>query len=289
MGARSLIAGDSAVKASRDYTLRPMSPLRQDSTSLDLRAIAHRAAVRALAERGSETAAGAQLEGVHVAVTSPGAEVAATKKARGRELIDASSLRGVADGAQFPVPRGAIVTDLAREEALRRKITFADGVGVGAARGTRRVALGADHGGFALKQEILSWLTQFDAIGIDLGTRDTNPCDYPDFARAVAQAVARGEVDFGILIDGAGIGSAMAANKVPGARAANCQDVAMARNAREHNFANVLTLGASLPRNVVYQVVHTFLSTPTGAERHAKRVQKISAIETHYIQQARKP
>ncbi|MCG4627899.1 RpiB/LacA/LacB family sugar-phosphate isomerase, partial [Anaerostipes hadrus] len=77
----------------------------------------------------------------------------------------------------------------------------------------------------------------------------------PDFARAVAQAVASGEVDFGILVDGAGIGSAMAANKVPGVRAANCVDVAMAKNAREHNFANVLTLGAGLPREVVYQIV----------------------------------
>jgi len=170
--------------------------------------------------------------------------------------------------------------NLARDEARRRGIALVSQLGASAqSRASRRVAVGADHGGFALKAEILAWLKQFDAVGLDLGTRDASPCDYPDFARAVAQAVATGEVDFGILVDGAGIGSAMAANKVPGVRAANCSDVAMAKNAREHNFANVLTLGASLPRNVVYQVVHAFLSTATGAERHARRVQKIADIE----------
>jgi ribose 5-phosphate isomerase B len=219
---------------------------------------------------------------VHVAVSPPPGEASAPVPSRGRALVDAESLRATADGGQFLVPSGALVTDLARDEARRRGIRLVEALGAGGVRRTRRVALGADHGGFRLKGEILGWLREFDAVGIDLGTRDENPCDYPDFARAVAQAVASGEVDFGILVDGAGIGSAMAANKVPGARAANCVDVAMAKNAREHNFANVLTLGASLPRNVVYQVVHTFLSTETGAERHAKRVQKISAIESHY-------
>jgi ribose 5-phosphate isomerase B len=266
-----------------------MSPATAGNTPLDVRAIAHRAAQRALAERGSAPGSQAQLLGVHVAVTAPDAQLAAKKPSRGRDLVDATSLRSTADGAQFLVPRGAIVTDLAREEAKRRRINLVDVIGTtSAARGTRRVALGADHGGFALKREILSWLTQFEAVGVDLGTRDENPCDYPDFARAVALAVASGEVDFGILVDGAGIGSAIAANKVPGIRAANCGDVAMARNAREHNFANVLTLAASLPRNVAYQIIHTFLSTATGAERHAKRVQKISAIEQHYTQ-VRKP
>ncbi len=259
------------------------------NTPVDVRAIAQRAAQRALAERGGAQTAPAQLLGVHVAVSSPDPEPPAKKPARGRELVDATSLRTTADGAQFAVPHGAIVTDLAREEAKRRRIQLVDVVGKSnVARATRRVALGADHGGFALKREVLSWLAQFNAVGIDLGTRDENPCDYPDFARAVGQAVASGEVDFGILIDGAGIGSAIAANKIPGVRAANCLDVAMARNAREHNFANVLTLGASLPRNVAFQVIHTFLSTATGAERHAKRVQKISAIEQLYSSQVRK-
>lgn len=275
-------------------------PRTDPSTSeLDLRAIARRAAGRALAERGSRPRASgpgspsAQLLGVHVAVTPPagsetaGAAGAAPGESRphgaggrpGRALVDAESLRQVADGAEFPVPPGALVTELAQEEARRRGIRLVAFPGSAGARRTRRVALGADHGGFKLKREILGWLGDFDAVGVDLGTRDENPCDYPDFARAVALAVARGEVDFGILVDGAGIGSAMAANKVPGVRAANCVDVAMARNAREHNFANVLTLGASLPRNTVHQVIHAFLSTDTGADRHRKRVQKITDIE----------
>ena len=267
-----------------------MSPAGAGNTPLDVRAIAQRAAQRALAERGGAQAAQAQLLGVHVAVSAPEAESALRQPARGRELVDATSLRSTKDGARFQVPRGAIVTELARDEAKRRRIQLLSFSGSGGeVPGTRRVALGADHGGFALKGEILAWLGQFEAVGVDLGTRDLNPCDYPDFARAVAQAVASGEVDFGILVDGAGIGSAIAANKVPGVRAANCSDVAMARNAREHNFANVLTLAASLPRNTAYQVVHTFLSTATGAERHARRVQKITDIERHYMPQVRKP
>jgi ribose 5-phosphate isomerase B len=258
------------------------------SGALDLPALARRALQRALAERANEKgptgvrgqAAGS---GVHVSVDSPPAPAAKLARGRGPELIDAASLRATADGANFVLPRGALVNELAREEAARRRIRLVEG-SLAAPRAVRRIALGSDHGGFALKREIQRWLGQLESVGVDMGTRDENPCDYPDFARAVAEAVASGEVDFGILIDGAGIGSAMAANKVPGARAANCADVGMARNAREHNFANVLTLSAALPRNLAYQVIHAFLSTPTGAERHKRRVDKISAIETHYAQ-----
>ncbi len=255
--------------------------------SLDPRAIARRAAQRALAE-GAHPAEPALL-GVHVAIEPAPSPAPPPARARGRELVDVKSLRSTVDGAQFLLPRGAIITELAREEARRRKITFVEGSGVKpSTRGTRRVALGADHGGFALKREILGWLAQFEAVGVDLGTRDESPCDYPDFARAVAQAVAAGEVDFGILIDGAGIGSAIAANKVPGVRAANCHDVGMARSAREHNFANVLTLGAKqISNNIAYQVIQAFLCTPNGAERHGTRVQKIADIERHYLQHAR--
>ncbi|MEO6710848.1 MAG: RpiB/LacA/LacB family sugar-phosphate isomerase, partial [Planctomycetota bacterium] len=158
---------------------------------LDVRAIARRAAQRVLAERAlreqdGKPASEAALLGVHVAVDPPAAFAPSAKRGRGRELVDASSLRSIADGAQFPLQRGAIVTDLAREEARRRRITFIEGAGaLPSTRGTRRVAIGSDHGGFALKREILGWLGQFEAVGVDLGTRDENPCDYPDFARAV--------------------------------------------------------------------------------------------------------
>ena len=268
-----------------------MTPPADPSGTPDLRAIAQRALQRALAERANVASQGAaraepKLAGVHVSVDTPLKAAAASARGRGRELIDVASLRATPDGAAFVLPRGAIVTELAREEAARRKIRFTEGT-PSSPRTSRRIALGSDHGGFALKREILGWLGQFEAIGVDLGTHDMNPCDYPDFARRVAESVAAGEVDFGILIDGAGIGSAMAANKVPGVRAANCVDVAMARNAREHNFANVLTLSAALPRNTVYQVIHAFLSTSTGAERHKKRVDKLTDIERHYTRDAR--
>ena len=107
---------------------------------------------------------------------------------------------------------------------------------------------------------------------LDLGTHDETAVDYPDFARAVAEAVAEGRADLGVCIDGAGIGSAMTANKVPGVRAANCWDVASARNAREHNYANVLTLGGRwLSPLGASEILAAFLSTPRGEERHGRR------------------
>ena len=96
----------------------------------------------------------------------------------------------------------------------------------------------------------------------------------------MARAVASGQVDFGVCIDGAGIGSAMAAGKIDGVRAANCVDVAMARNAREHNYANVLTLGSRLAAGTVREILSAFLATSEGAERHARRVAKITALES---------
>ncbi|MBI5363557.1 MAG: RpiB/LacA/LacB family sugar-phosphate isomerase [Planctomycetes bacterium] len=146
-----------------------------------------------------------------------------------------------------------------------------------------RIAVGADHGGFELKQELAEWLREAGHVLLDHGTFDANTVDYPDFARAVAEAVADGRADVGLCVDGAGIGSAMAANKVPGVRAANGFDVASAKNAREHNFANVLTLGGKrLTRQAAREIVEAFLTTPWGEERHARRIDKIDAIERQY-------
>jgi ribose 5-phosphate isomerase B len=146
------------------------------------------------------------------------------------------------------------------------------------------VAIGADHGGVGLKT------VQERGFGVtDCGTSTTDAVDYPDFAHVVARLVATGACATGIVIDGAGIGSAMAANKVPGVRAANAHDTSMARNAREHNYANVLTLGARMiGEGLALEVVDTFLATPWGAERHGKRVAKISAIEDRYSRDAQR-
>ena len=145
------------------------------------------------------------------------------------------------------------------------------------------VAVGADHGGFPLKEEIKALLTRLGYRFNDLGTFSTEPVDYPDIALAVARAVEAGEAGLGILVDGAGIGSAMAANKVPGVRAAVCVDEAAARNAREHNDANVLALGAKFVDHVHARIVETFLTARCTEERHARRVEKIKAIEESYL------
>lgn len=143
-----------------------------------------------------------------------------------------------------------------------------------------KIALGADHGGFYMKEEIKKHLEGQGYSVIDCGTHSTESVDYPDFAEAVARRVASNEAYCGIMIDGAGIGSCMAANKVRGVRAAMCYDYATAVNSREHNFANVLTLGAGLiGLNLAKQIMDAWLNTPNGAERHARRVEKIMAIE----------
>lgn len=140
----------------------------------------------------------------------------------------------------------------------------------------RSVVIGADHGGVAMKDAIAKELRGQGYTVEDVGTTGSDPVDYPDFAYAVAREVAAGRVDAGIMIDGAGIGSCMAANKVPGVRAAMCYDVTTATNAREHNNANVLTLGASLigPR-LALEIVKVFLSTEFAGGRHERRVAKL--------------
>ena len=145
------------------------------------------------------------------------------------------------------------------------------------------VAIAGDHGGWRMKDAIGAWLTEHGYAVRDCGTHSDDAVDYPDLALAVAQLVADGTATWGIVVDGAGIGSAMAANKVRGVRAANCHDLSSARNSREHNYANVLTLGAGfLGTALALQVVETWLETDWGAERHGRRVDKISAIERSY-------
>lgn len=146
--------------------------------------------------------------------------------------------------------------------------------------GSQLIAIGSDHGGFALKGELKLFLHGNGYELIDCGTHTAEAVDYPDFAEAVARKVAGDEVWRGIIIDGAGIGSCMAANKVQGVRAAMCHDHATAVNSREHNDANVLTLGAGLlGQALARQIVDTWLRTEFGGGRHAKRVEKIMAIE----------
>jgi ribose 5-phosphate isomerase B len=144
------------------------------------------------------------------------------------------------------------------------------------------IALGADHGGFVLKEELKNHLAEQGYSITDCGTNIPPPAavDYPKFAYAVARNVADGKADLGIMIDGAGIGSAMTANKVSGVRAALCYDISTARNAREHNNANVLTLGAGLiALGLAKQIVDTFISTECTVDRHLQRVAMIDKLD----------
>ncbi|MBU1694895.1 MAG: deoxyribose-phosphate aldolase [Verrucomicrobia bacterium] len=144
----------------------------------------------------------------------------------------------------------------------------------------RRIAIGADHGGYEMKEALAAWLKGLGHRVQDCGTHSKDPVDYPRIASSVARQVSSGQCDIGIMIDGAGIGSAMAANKIPGVRAAACYNEALARNCREHNGANVLTLGAG--QNSLEQVkaiTDIFINTECTAERHLKRVQMIADLE----------
>jgi deoxyribose-phosphate aldolase len=139
--------------------------------------------------------------------------------------------------------------------------------------GPKRIAIGADHGGFDLKSVLAAHLRQAGHQVEDVGTSSREAVDYPVFARAVAEAVSQGRADLGIMIDGAGIGSCMAANKVPGVRAALAYDLSSARNSREHNNANVLTLGAGLiGAGLAQQIVDVWLATECTEPRHLNRV-----------------
>ncbi len=151
--------------------------------------------------------------------------------------------------------------------------------------GTQKsVAIGTDHGGVDLKQVLIADLKELGYAVIDCGTNTKDPVDYPDIALSVANLVASGKAWRGVVIDGAGIGSCMAANKVPGVRAAMCYDYSTAVNSREHNDANVLTLGAGLLGvALARQILKTWLSTEFGGGRHAKRVDKILAIEKSFL------
>ena len=146
-----------------------------------------------------------------------------------------------------------------------------------------RIAIGADHGGYGLKQRLIAHLGDQGHRVTDCGTSGPEPVDYPDFAHAVARCVSVGECSLGIIVDGAGIGSSMVANKVPGIRAAQCYDISSARNSREHNHANVLTLGAGLVGDeLARQIVDAWIGTPVGGGRHARRAAMIDEVGRMY-------
>ena len=200
-----------------------------------------------------------------------------------RRVITAEDVPAAGD---WRIPIDAIVTPSARDVAAARGvrlIELPEEQCSALAAPEKTVAIGADHGGFALKEELKPLLESLGLAVRDVGVYDGKPADYPDIAVKVADLVAAGTASRGILIDGAGIGSSMAANKVQGIRAALCYDKASARNSREHNDSNVLTLGARLlTPTQAEEVLRTWIATPFAGGRHQARVQKIMDIEQRY-------
>jgi ribose 5-phosphate isomerase B len=204
------------------------------------------------------------------------------------DIITEADARVLPPGTTVRLARHGHVTPLADDTLRARRITVLreDGVPSGAAATLappaeiRRLVIGSDHTGVALKKRLVDWCRARGLAIIDAGVSDGTPADYPDVAAAVARPVARGEAEAGIVIDGAGLGSAIAANKVRGIRAAMCATPTLARYAREHNGANVLALGATLlsPDEAV-AIVETFLSTSMKEARYIARLAKVKRLE----------
>jgi ribose 5-phosphate isomerase B len=208
-------------------------------------------------------------------------------------IITESDARLLEPGSSVRLLPGGHVTPLAQDTLRDRKVTVVrDGVedGEGAlapAAEIRRVAVAADHSGVALKRMLVASLRGRGLAVDDLGTDTPDPIDYPDTAERVAVAVAHGEADAGIVMDGAGLGSAIVANKVPGVRAAMCSTPTLARYSREHNGANVLALGATLltPAEAL-AIVDVWLATPMTEVRYIRRLTKIRSVERRHASRA---
>jgi ribose 5-phosphate isomerase B len=202
------------------------------------------------------------------------------------DIITEADARTLDIGSSVALKPGGHVTPLAADTLKARRITVLSAVaeasldGLAPVADVRSIAIGSDHSGVALKAALRDHLRQKGLNVLDVGTEGSDPVDYPDIAAQVARLVARKEVDAAIVIDGAGIGSAIAANKIAGARAAMCTDKTLARYSREHNGANVLALGATLISvDDAKAIVETWLATPMGEARYIRRLAKIRALE----------
>ena len=202
------------------------------------------------------------------------------------DIITESDARSLEPGSTVTLKSGGHVTPLAADTLQARRITVLRGVAEAALDGLapvadiKSIAIGSDHSGIALKAALRDHLRTRGLSVLDVGTDGPDPVDYPDIAALVARLVARKEVHAGIAIDGAGIGSCIAANKIDGARAAMCTDKTLARYSREHNGANVLALGATLVSvEDAKAIVDMWLATPMGEARYIRRLAKVQALE----------
>ena len=205
------------------------------------------------------------------------------------EIITEADARTIDLGATVELVKGGHVTPLAKDTLLARRVTV---IGAGTADAAlpddlapvadvRRVVIGNDHTGIAMKKALVQHLRGRGIAVIDIGTDTPVSVDYPDIAGQVARTVARKEADAGIVIDGAGIGSCIAANKIRGIRAAMCTDETIARYSREHNGANVIALGSTLlaGTDAAIRIVDVWLGTPMREARYIRRLLKIRRLE----------
>jgi ribose 5-phosphate isomerase B len=202
------------------------------------------------------------------------------------QIVTEADARVLEYGSTIVLAAGGHVTPLASDTLAARRIAVVrdgadpDSASLAPPAEIRRVAVAGDHSSLALKAAIVQHLRGRGIAAHDLGTSTSEPVDYPDTAAAAARQVARGEADAAVVIDGAGLGSTIAANKVPGARAAMCLNVTLARYARQHNGANVLALGATLvSRDEAVGILDTFIDTPMREARYIRRLAKIRDLE----------
>lgn len=203
-------------------------------------------------------------------------------------IITETDALSIERGSTVELEKGGHVTPLAQDTLRERRVTVVRAgtfdpsipADLAPVSPVRRVAIGSDHTGVRLKGELIAHLRQQGIAVNDLGTNGTDAVDYPDIAASVAKSVTRKESDAGIVIDGAGLGSAIAANKIRGARATMCTNVTLARYSREHNGANVLSLGATLVETAdAKAIVDMFLTTPTSEPRYLRRLLKVRRLE----------
>ena len=208
------------------------------------------------------------------------------------DIITEADARTIDVGATVELAPGGLVTPLARDTLAARRVSVVPAgttdatlpADLAPASPIRRLAIGSDHTGVALKRTLVQHLRSQGLTVIDVGTDGTEPVDYPDIAGAVALSVSRGESDAGIAIDGAGIGSAIAANKVRGVRAAVCHDETTARYSRQHNGANVMTLGSTIVAgsDAALRIVDVWMGTAMGEARYIRRLLKVRRLEERF-------
>lgn len=256
-----------------------------DNTTRDrIRALVREVLDKALPEATASNQTSGQTSSRFIdTAPSPASPGKLTRDESSKSVITEDDVRDLDPGSVLRIGESARLTPLAADIVSEKGIEIVRRVPRRGSKESRMVAVGADHGGFKMKEELKAFLSSLGHQVHDFGTDSEAAVDYPDFAYAVAKSVSEGAADVGIVIDGAGVGSAMTANKVPGVRAAACYSVEVARNSREHNGANVLTLGSkTINSTQMREIVRAWLGTELTEERHRKRVGKIEAIERQY-------